>query len=57
MTDEAIKSLVLSSKPRNIEPGFNYIEYYVEKAIKLTRKVMLKEIGLFVSNEPDYRRY
>ena len=57
MTDEAIKAIVLSMKPSNIAPGFNHIEYYVEQAIKFTRKITLEEIGIFIGKGHGNWRY
>lgn len=56
MTPEAIVELVLKMEPsvrRKIQPGFDFTRFYVEKAVELTTKIVLKEMGYFVKEKNE----
>ena len=54
MTQETIVNIVMNYKyPHTIEPGFNLTRWYIEKAVELTTKIILKDLFTYYENTQE----
>lgn len=52
MSDDAIVSIVLSMHPKSKDIN-NEMEFYVRKAVELTRKLILVDMGILFNNKTE----